>query len=333
MLQAISSVHAGSGSEIGIVDLPIQREQHTGIPKIESSTLKGAIKADFELNQILQEETDFKEKMKWTFGSDPQQKEDKENKTVAGAISYADARLLFFPVKSMKGVFALVTCPEVLNRFVREMSQFQDDIKIQSPIEEGWNGCKVCEKSSLTMGDKSSKDSENSGKKNIVLEQYAFPVEQNLELDAWVKSLANCLYFSDENDKSDKDNPNNENKKIFVNRLTEKLVILDDQAFMDFVKLSTEVNARIKIDSKTGVVNDGGLWYEENLPPESILYSFLFVGDARGKGLEDFEKADHIKNFLDKRNEIFQLGGNSTLGRGLLKYMEMKGVENVGGNN
>lgn len=40
LLHAISSVHAGSGSELGIVDLPIQREKHTGFPKIESSTLK-----------------------------------------------------------------------------------------------------------------------------------------------------------------------------------------------------------------------------------------------------------------------------------------------------
>ena len=45
ILYALSAVHAGSGSEIGVVDLPIQRERSTGYPKIESSSLKGALRA------------------------------------------------------------------------------------------------------------------------------------------------------------------------------------------------------------------------------------------------------------------------------------------------
>jgi len=31
-----------------VVDLPIQRESHTGFPKIEASSLKGAIRQSFE---------------------------------------------------------------------------------------------------------------------------------------------------------------------------------------------------------------------------------------------------------------------------------------------
>jgi CRISPR-associated protein Cmr4 len=41
-------LHAGSGADLGIVDLPIQRERHTGIPKIEASGLKGCIREAFE---------------------------------------------------------------------------------------------------------------------------------------------------------------------------------------------------------------------------------------------------------------------------------------------
>jgi len=37
-------LHPGSGSELGIVDLPIQRERHTGYPKIEGSGLKGSLR-------------------------------------------------------------------------------------------------------------------------------------------------------------------------------------------------------------------------------------------------------------------------------------------------
>ena len=43
-----SPLHAGSGSELGIIDLPIQRERHTNFPKIEGSSLKGCIREAFE---------------------------------------------------------------------------------------------------------------------------------------------------------------------------------------------------------------------------------------------------------------------------------------------
>ncbi len=43
-LQAITSVHPGSGTEIGLVDKPVQREAHTGFVKIEGSTIKGALR-------------------------------------------------------------------------------------------------------------------------------------------------------------------------------------------------------------------------------------------------------------------------------------------------
>ena len=43
-IKAISPVHAGTGQSIDSVDMPIQRERHSGIPKIEGSGLKGSIK-------------------------------------------------------------------------------------------------------------------------------------------------------------------------------------------------------------------------------------------------------------------------------------------------
>lgn len=44
-------LHAGSGSDLGIVDLPIQRERHTQHPKIEASSLKGCLREAFEGQQ------------------------------------------------------------------------------------------------------------------------------------------------------------------------------------------------------------------------------------------------------------------------------------------
>ena len=117
---ARSPVHAGSGSDLGIVDMPIQRERHTGFPKIEGSSLKGAIREVFEeyldnnksnyasdkikINVIakearLTEPKKFNEAIQMVFG--PDQDGDR-----AAALAITDARLLLFPVKSMKGVFA-----------------------------------------------------------------------------------------------------------------------------------------------------------------------------------------------------------------------------------
>ena len=109
-------LHAGSGQDLGIVDMPIQRERHTGFPKIEGSGLKGCIREAFENNTgeitIGSKKVDSSNRTKASslvFGP-------KEGDAHAGALGFTDARLLLFPVKSMKGVFAWVTCPKVLNR-------------------------------------------------------------------------------------------------------------------------------------------------------------------------------------------------------------------------
>jgi len=38
------NLHVGAGSSTGTIDLPIQREGHTGFPKIEGSSLRGGIR-------------------------------------------------------------------------------------------------------------------------------------------------------------------------------------------------------------------------------------------------------------------------------------------------
>lgn len=113
-LNVLTSMHAGGGSELSVVDLPIQREGHTGFPKIEASSLKGSLRS-------VARHSVEKSTMDQIFGSDDlENREDTENK-FASAVAFSDARLLFFPVRSAKGVFAFVTCPMVLRRFFDDM--------------------------------------------------------------------------------------------------------------------------------------------------------------------------------------------------------------------
>ena len=44
-LVAETSIHAGASESEGAVDLPIQREKHTGWPCIYGSGMKGALRA------------------------------------------------------------------------------------------------------------------------------------------------------------------------------------------------------------------------------------------------------------------------------------------------
>lgn len=43
-LHAQTSLHPGSGTALGVVDLPIQRERHTQWPLIPGSALKGILR-------------------------------------------------------------------------------------------------------------------------------------------------------------------------------------------------------------------------------------------------------------------------------------------------
>jgi CRISPR-associated protein Cmr4 len=280
-LHAVTSVHAGSGSEIGLVDLPIQREKHTGFPKIESSSLKGALR--YHITQSLKEKGESK-KLELIFGSE----KGEENETQASAIALSDARVLLFPVKSLRGVFAWITCPQVLERWNNEITLYGysvDPLPVPSPQTVSSNRL-------------------IASNKHIVLEEYAFEVTISDDAKRLAEQLAKLL-----------------SDHVQIN-IQDRLVVLSDDDFADFVKLSTEVNARIKIDHEKGTVDNGALWYEENVPPETIFYSFLYIGNVRGKGIEGLQTAEDVATFLVKENtfpKVFQLGGNSTLGRGILR--------------
>ena len=71
--------------------------------------------------------------------------------------------------------------------------------------------------------------------------------------------------------------PSDEVYNYWREKYKSSLVVLSDDDFCDFVTLSTEVIARIKIDPKTGTVKKGALWYEEYLPADSILYSLALT--------------------------------------------------------
>jgi len=293
-IKTITPMHVGSGSDLGIVDMPIQRESHTSYPKIEGSSLKGSIREAFEqsgvdeikIHQVFGfDETNASENAKKTFG---------ENKDkFAGALGFSDARILLFPVKSVRGVFAYITCPDVIKRFKKDLEICKEKVNFEIPNENT-----ITNNSKVKVNDN-----------NVILEEYTFEIEE----DKNTNELAEFL-----------------SQELGIEEIGEKLVILSDDDFKDFVNMFTEIITRTKIDNITGTVKDGALFTEEYLPAETIMYSLALASPIMAP-IEKSEIKDENKvlEFFEKNcPEILQIGGNATIGKGISQIIINKGENN-----
>jgi len=288
-------VHAGTGTSLSIVDLPIQRERITGLPIVQASSLKGVLRAETLLLLKQRQDPQAEEKVKVLFGPEPKSGQASEH---AGCVSPHDARLLLFPIRSLVGVFAWATCPLVLERFKRELTAagFQIDWQVPKPANS--------QQAFVTQ------DSEIVADGKIVLEEFAFEAQE----DAKAKGIADWL----------KDNafPQSDEYAPFREWLPKRFVILPDDAFRDFTQLATEVIARIRLKTETKTVAEGALWTEEHLTSETLLYAPVFVSrplapNANQLGLTDSDAV--LRELTDLQLDRLQIGGDETVGRGIVK--------------
>jgi CRISPR-associated protein Cmr4 len=118
---------------------------------------------------------------------------------------------------------------------------------------------------------------------------------------------------------------------FFRDKLKTDLVVLSDTDFAYFAKNAMLVEPHVRIDPDTGTAKDGGLFYTENLPPESILVAPLLASQTRtGKKREDKDDWEDamgvmlkIKNVID--GKLLQIGGDATTGRGLVVASVVEG--------
>lgn len=119
-LWAQTSIHAGAGSSVDGIDLPIQREAHTDFPCIFGSSVKGALRTKAE------DIWGKNDSVRYVFGPESTSEKASEH---AGALMVSDARLLLLPVRSLTGYFKWVTCPALLKRIKRDADCF--DVKLE----------------------------------------------------------------------------------------------------------------------------------------------------------------------------------------------------------
>ncbi len=269
-LMAQTSIHAGTGQNTGIIDLPIQREGHSGWPCVFGSAVKGALRAraeEIELDNLL-----------GIFGPDTNNAGE-----YGSAIMVSDARIVLFPVRSLTSQFKWVTCPAVLSRLHEDMQRFGFSSDVPESLGD------------IPRGQAITVD-ENSG--DVFLEEYRFSLK-NESMDNIIKLLTALIKRDDISD-----------------ALTKQLLVVSNDDFSHLVQHATPVNAHIAIESATKTVKGGALWYEETLPPETLLYIGISAANARdGSSVKAEEVLKGVTGmFTDK--PWLQMGGNETVGMG-----------------
>lgn len=115
LITAKTNLHVGNEntSSYGLIDKAIQRDALTGLPCINSSSLKGA------LNEYATQEAKLdSDKRIHIFGVD---KGDKSKDTKKGSYTFFDANILLLPVQDDHTLYKLVTCDKVLDLCVDRM--------------------------------------------------------------------------------------------------------------------------------------------------------------------------------------------------------------------
>lgn len=274
-------LHAGTGRGLGAVDLPIQRERTTDYPIIQASSLKGRLRAEAR-GRLSADEFEA------IFG--PETERASEH---AGALSPGDAKVLLFPVRSLAGVFAWTTSVNVLARFLREAQIVGVTVDWALPPEPGRDAA-------LVSGDALIAGS------SIVLEEFSLAPDQSQATT--VQAIGRWF--------ADNALPQSDEYQYWRDTLPQKLCILPQDAFRDFVKYGTEVQTHIRLDPDTKTVASGALWTAESLPVDTLLYAPLLATPSRGGA--PLTAQEILKKVQGLGLMRTQLGGDETTGQGVV---------------
>jgi CRISPR-associated protein Cmr4 len=306
-LYAVTPVHMGAGTAIGVIDNPIQREVHTGHPVFAGSGIKGALRdmarwSGWDRQTI---------RRRFGPGEDTKEAGDQSGSHEhAGSVSFSDAQLVAFPVRSLKEGYVYASSPGTLCRLGRltaiaELKDFPNDT-LPTPSE---TQAVVLDENGLLA------------QKRLILESYAFDL---LPDNGAFKKAAEWL--------AGHALPNGAAHEFFRTKLKSHLILLSDTQLAYFVRNSTVVEPHVRIDDASGTADDGGLFFTENLPPESLMVSLAMAseerrrkgdnGDGREKDLDILKSI--IRTFGGK---AVQIGGDATTGRGQVIVSFVGGID------
>ncbi len=306
-LYCVSPLHMGAGTALGAIDNPIQRERHTQHPMIVGSGIKGALRHHCQAWTLQRKGTDEREaklereRLRLVFGPDTNQSSEH-----AGALSFADAQIVCFPVRSLTQTFVYATSATALARLQR--------LTALAPSRDAVGFPKRAVAPPQQKGEAVILHDELLSNGQLVLE--AFQFEKASKGVDELREVANWLAEHALPSQPD----------YFAHKLRKHLVLLHDDWFNHFVQHATVVEPHVRINDVSGTADDGGLFYTENLPPESLLVSMAMASASRkpagnGEGAPaEVQPMDPeaVLGYLRDRVEgkLVQLGGDATTGRG-----------------
>jgi CRISPR-associated protein Cmr4 len=224
-------LHVGAGASVGAIDQPIVRERHTGFPVIPGTALKGVL-ADGYLTNDRKSRSETGRRI---FGHE---KAGDENAR-SGSISFGEAKLLAFPVRSAKNCFAWVTSRLALERWSRDSGVPLSAITWPPAME--------------LYGDEATLAQD----KKVVLEDYQFEWKAAF---APPEKLTHLLSGRD---------------TIWSALGAAHLCLISDDMMAHFARSACEVSQHVRIDDETGTAADQALFNQENVTAETLFYSTL----------------------------------------------------------
>lgn len=193
----------------------------------------------------------------------------------AGNLLVSDARLLLLPVRSLTSSWRWATCPHLLERLARDFRRSINQPPDKTPC--------------VASGSYLATNGKNGGK--LYLEERNFATaDHDANLEKWIETISRLI-----------------NDANAQNLLKERLIVLHDDDFAWFAENGLAVQARNVLDKKTK--ESKNLWYEETLPPDTLMYALL------AERMVDADSLKSIQNIFQDRPYL-QVGGNETVGQG-----------------
>ena len=311
-LRAAAPIHAGSDDARGVVDLPIQREKHNNWPVVFASSVKGALREACSKQQaraqianaagaavaVVVGVDNDEINVAALFGMGDQPDETRPGMQ-AGALLVSDMQLLALPVASLDKAFRWVSCPSALARLARSWARFGMHSNACPPVP-----VLPAPEVALHFADGLPPD------KSLFLREYSFKGQRADEsIQPWLKLLADLF------------GPHTGEEE-----LSERLLIVSDQRFGFLAESATSVAPHIRLNENKTTV-DGAMFFEETLPPETLMFLPLACVDER-KTEERQAGAQLMAQllgcFAGERN-FLRVGGNETTGMGWFEVHVCKG--------
>ena len=288
-IYTVSPLHVGTGQSEGAIDLPVAKEPHTGFAVIPASSLKGVARDAFE--RPAKNDEPRQKQLETLFGPSTKKADEAikdrkaEDSLYAGSIVFTEARLVAYAARSLNRPFVYVTCRLVLERLARDLRAA--DVRVMA-IPRLPSGA-----ASTLVADRVLSSS------TLVIEDLVYTpdrIGESSDVEEIGKSLAKLLPEDEVETRS---------------RVQKNLVVIPDEDFASIVR-RLPVRARIKLgDKKTTSDDDGNLWYEEQVPADCLFVSFIGVRPGKRGALADFKGNK-------KALEVSQIGGNETVGEGIV---------------